>query len=72
MTATREIITVSEVAGILGCSPSQVRKILNGRVHGVPPLPHIKLGKIRRVRKSILMEWIAGIEGKAELISCTE
>lgn len=53
----KEILTVAEAAHILDCSRSHVTNLLTGRVPGVQPIPHVKAGRLRRIRRETLMEW---------------
>jgi excisionase family DNA binding protein len=48
---------IDDVAKILDCSRSHVSNLFSGRVPGVPPIPHIRAGRLRRVRREALMEW---------------
>jgi excisionase family DNA binding protein len=53
----KAILSIDDVAQILDCSRSHVSNLLSGRVPGVPPIPHIRAGRLRRVRREALMEW---------------
>jgi excisionase family DNA binding protein len=55
---TAEILTVGEVARELRVSKAHVHNLINGKVHGVEPLPSIKLGRRRLIRRSSLNEWL--------------
>jgi hypothetical protein len=57
-TAPRELLTIPETAVALRCSKAHVQNILNRRVPGVPPLPHIALGRRKLVMRSTLEDWI--------------
>ena len=52
-----DILTVPEVADEMHCSKAHVYKAINGKVHGVSPLPVICLGRRRLVRRITLEEW---------------
>lgn len=54
---SKEILDVKGAAELLGCSPSHVSNILNGKVPGVPPIPHIRAGRLRLIRRAALMRW---------------
>lgn len=55
-----DVLTIGEAARQLRTSKSHVSNILNARVPGVPPIPHMKMG--RRVRKSSLERWMEEVE----------
>jgi hypothetical protein len=55
---TKPVLTLSEVAAQLRCSKAHVSNILNGRVAGLAPLPHLALGRRKLVRREWLAEWI--------------
>jgi excisionase family DNA binding protein len=61
-----EILTASDVAKKLHCSKSQVYKAMNGEIPGVSPLPVISLGRLRRVRRAALEQWIKENERSAQ------
>lgn len=56
---SREILDVKGAAQILGCSPSHVSNILNGRIAGVPPIPHIRAGRLLDGREHIELPEVA-------------
>ena len=37
-------------------------KVLNGQVPGVPDLPHLRLGRRKLIRRSMLYVWMAEVE----------
>ena len=61
------ILTVIEVARELRCSKSHVHHLIEGSVRGTPPLPSLRLGRRRVVRKASLEEWIKANEHGAML-----
>ncbi len=52
-----EILGVRETARFLHCSVSHVSNILNGRVPNVPPIPHVRAGRLRLIRREALVRW---------------
>jgi excisionase family DNA binding protein len=58
----QSILTVLEVARELRCSKGHVHNLINGRVHGIPPLPALRLGRRQVVRRSSLDEWMKANE----------
>jgi excisionase family DNA binding protein len=57
MKTEEEILNVKETAQVLGCSTAHVSNILNGKVEGVPPIPHVRAGRLRLIRRAALMRW---------------
>jgi hypothetical protein len=53
----RAILDVKGAAAVLGCSASHISNILNGKVEGVPPIPHVRAGRLRLIRRAALMHW---------------
>lgn len=52
-----EILTVAEVAVELRCSKAHVHNAINGRLAGISPLPAIRMGRRKLVRRSALERW---------------
>jgi excisionase family DNA binding protein len=52
------ILTVAEVAVELRCSKAHVHNLINGKVRGAKPLPSVRMGRRRLVRRTTLEEWI--------------
>lgn len=59
MNTEREILDVKGAAQVLGCSVSHISNMLNGKVDGVPPIPHVRAGRLRLIRREALMCWFA-------------
>ncbi len=53
-----EILTVREVALYLRCSKAHVCNAIQGKVHGVTPLPAISMGRRKLVSRRSLEEWL--------------
>lgn len=49
-------------AAFLHCSPSHVSNILNGKIPNLPPIPHVRAGRLRLIRKEALVEWFKAQE----------
>jgi len=60
--ASHDVLTVPEVADELRCSKAHVHNLINGRVRGARPLPALRLGRRRVVRRAGLVEWIKSNE----------
>jgi hypothetical protein len=59
-----DILTIPEVAGILRCSRNHVSNVINGKVPGVPVLPHFIMGRRKLVRREWLSEWLQSYRTK--------
>jgi excisionase family DNA binding protein len=57
MNTEKEILDVKGAAQVLGCSVAHVSNMLNGKVDGVPPIPHVRAGRLRLIRRQALMRW---------------
>lgn len=59
MAQNHEILTVTEVAGMLRCSKAHVCKAINGKVKGITRLPAISMGRRKLVRREALEVWMS-------------
>jgi excisionase family DNA binding protein len=66
-----EILTVAEVAGDLRCSKAHVYNVLKGAVQGVAPLPSIRVGRRRLIRRSTLEKWKRANERTVDALDVT-
>ncbi len=53
-----DILGVKEAAKYLHCSPSHVSNILNGKIPNLPPIPHVRAGRLRLIRRESLVRWL--------------
>jgi excisionase family DNA binding protein len=58
------VLTVREVAAELRCSKAHVHNIIAGKVHDLPPLPVLRIGRRVLVRHDALSHWLTRIEGR--------
>ena len=56
------VLTAAEVALDLRCSKPHVYNLINGVVKGAPPLPAVRMGRRRVVRRSSLEQWKNTVE----------
>ena len=56
------VLTIKEVALELRCSKAHVSNLIRGKVPGAIPLPALRLGRRRLVRRSSLIRWIETAE----------
>jgi len=57
-----EILDVRGAANYLHCSASHVSNILNGKIPNLPPIPHVRAGRLRRIRKDAIDQWFKAQE----------
>ena len=60
-----DILTMAEAAQLMRCSKAHLSNVLNGKVSGLPQLPHIALGRRTLIRKVALERWLEGLEASA-------
>jgi hypothetical protein len=53
-----DLLTVTEVAGLLHCSKAHICNVLAGRVRGCNPIPSVRLGRRTLIRRGSLLLWI--------------
>jgi excisionase family DNA binding protein len=53
-----DLLTLCEVAELLHCSKAHVSKVVAGRVPGCAPIPSVRLGRRKLVRRASLLTWI--------------
>jgi hypothetical protein len=54
----KEILNVDNIAELLQCSRARARKLITGRVTGLPGIPHVPAGRLLLVRRTVLMQWL--------------
>lgn len=60
--AQAQMLTLPEVAQLLRCSKGHLSNLLNGRVPGARPLPHISVGRRKLIRRESLEHWLHDAE----------
>jgi predicted DNA-binding transcriptional regulator AlpA len=63
------LLQAPEVAERLRISRSNTWAIMSGRKAGLPPLPHVRIGRRIFVREESLNQWIKQVE---EMSKCKE
>lgn len=59
-----EILTIQEAAIVLRCSKAHLQNLLAGKVKDAPPLPFIRLGRRKLIRRESLLRWLERAEGR--------
>jgi excisionase family DNA binding protein len=57
-----QILTLPEAAQLLRCSKAHLSNLLNGRVPGARPLPHVSVGRRKLIRRESLEQWLDDAE----------
>jgi hypothetical protein len=52
------LLTLANVAKLLHCSKAHVSNVIAGRVPGCLPIPTVRLGRRKLVRRESLVSWI--------------
>jgi excisionase family DNA binding protein len=60
----RNVLTVAEVAAELRCSKAHVHNVINGKVHDLPPLPVLRIGRRVLIRRDGLEAWMLSLEAR--------
>lgn len=55
---SKSILTINDIARRLRCSKAHVGNLMNGRVRGVPILPHTTLGRRKLTTSEWFDEWM--------------
>ena len=53
-----DLLTLTDVAELLHCSKAHVSNVIAGRVSGCPPIPAVRLGRRKLVRRETLITWV--------------
>jgi hypothetical protein len=61
-----EILNLNEAARLLRCSKAHLSNLLNGRVRGALPLPHVCVGRRKLIRRQSLEHWLSAAEETAQ------
>lgn len=60
-----ELLTAKETTQRLHITKGQLSKIVNGKVRGIHPIPHVRIGRRHLFRKDALEQWIMDQERNA-------
>jgi excisionase family DNA binding protein len=63
-TDTDAVLTLEEVASLLKLEPSTVYSLTRARSKS--PIPHIKIARKLRFRRSSVLAWLSDLEGARE------
>ena len=60
--SANSLLNIDELAIVLRCSKAHACKLLKGQVAGLPPLPHLSLGRRKLIRQAALDQWMIRVE----------
>jgi hypothetical protein len=60
-----DLLTIEDVAEVLHCSKAHVSNVIAGRVSNCLPIPTVRLGRRKLVRRASLTAWIDRNESPA-------
>ena len=67
-----DLLTLAEVAKLLHCSKAHVGKVVSGRVQGCSPIPCVRLGRRKLVRRESLVHWVEENESSGKMGASSE
>jgi excisionase family DNA binding protein len=53
-----DLLTMAEVAELLHVSKAHICNAVAGRVRGCPPIPAVRLGRRKLIRRGSLLAWL--------------
>jgi len=62
-----DLLTLPEVAALLHCSKPHISNLIAGRVSGCSPIPAVRLGRRKLVRRETLAAWVERNEQAAKI-----
>jgi len=60
--ALARILNLAEAAALVRCSRAHLSNIVNGKVHGIPRLPTVRIGRRVLFRRESLEQWLQQVE----------
>ena len=61
-TAPSKVLNLAEAAALVRCSRAHLSNVVNGKVHGIPRLPAVRIGRRVLFRRESLEAWLQQIE----------
>ena len=56
--ALREILDIKAAANYLGVSRSHLSHLLEGKIPGLPAIPHVRAGRRALIRRAVIDDWL--------------
>jgi excisionase family DNA binding protein len=60
--APSKVLNLAEAAALVRCSRAHLSNVVNGKVHGIPRLPAVRIGRRVLFRRESLESWLQQIE----------
>ena len=60
--APAKVLNLAEAAALVRCSRAHLSNVVNGKVHGIPRLPAVRIGRRVLFRRESLESWLQQIE----------
>ena len=57
-----KVLNLAEAAALVRCSRAHLSNIVNGKVHGIPRLPTVRIGRRVLFRRESLELWLQEVE----------
>src|SRR5262252_1246662 len=62
-----KVLNLAEAAALVRCSRAHLSNVVNGKVHGIPRLPTVRIGRRVLFRRESLESWLQQIESLTPL-----
>ena len=63
------VLNLAEAAALVRCSRAHLSNVVNGKVHGIPRLPAVRIGRRVLFRRESLERWLQQVESMTALRS---
>ncbi len=67
--APPKVLNLAEAAALVRCSRAHLSNVVNGKVHGIPRLPAVRIGRRVLFRRESLERWLQQLESLTGLRS---
>ena len=57
-----KVLNLAEAAALVRCSRAHLSNVVNGKVHGIPRLPTVRIGRRVLFRRESLELWLQEVE----------
>ena len=61
------VLNLAEAAALVRCSRAHLSNVVNGKVHGIPRLPTVRIGRRVLFRRESLEQWLQQVESMTTL-----
>lgn len=65
--APARVLNLAEAAALVRCSRAHLSNVVNGKVHGIPRLPAVRIGRRVLFRRESLERWLQQVESMTGL-----